>query len=109
MIQINSNLIPVINDSLQLDLPQGISYELLKKELSARINFLIESDFDKLISILYRVDVNESRLRHLLKENAGMNAADILADLIIERQLEKIKSREQFSNRDKNISDDEKW
>ncbi|HJS55236.1 MAG TPA: hypothetical protein VJ765_11860 [Chitinophagaceae bacterium] len=109
MTPINTDLIPAINDSLQLDLPQGISFESLKEELASRINRLIESDFNKLISILYRVDVNESRLKHLLKENPGVNAADILADLVIERQLEKIRSRQQFSNRDKNISDDEKW
>ena len=38
--------------------------------------------------------------KYLLQENVGEDAAFIIADLIIERQIEKIKSRQQFSRRD---------
>lgn len=73
-----------------------------------RINDLINNDFQKLVAILYRMDVNESRLKQLLKENPGTNAAVIIAELMIERQAQKIKSR-QAHKPDANISDDEKW
>jgi hypothetical protein len=109
MAQINTDLIPVINESFQLDLPDSISYESLKEKLSSHINLLIESDFTRLVSILYRIDISEAKLKQLLKVNAGINAADIIVELIIERQLEKIKSRQQFNKRDENIRDDEKW
>jgi hypothetical protein len=93
---------------MEIELPENISFDLLKEQLSSHINFLIQSDFQKLVSILYRVDVSESKLKHLLKENPGDDAANIIADLIIERQLQKIKSRQEHGN-DDNISDDERW
>ena len=80
-----------------------------KQLLAEKINELITNDFQKLVLILYRMDVSEIKLKQLLNENAGANAAVIIADLMIERQAEKIKSRQQFSKRDENISDDEKW
>ena len=80
-----------------------------KQRLAEKINELINNDFQNLVSILYRMDVSEMKLKQLLKENAGIDAGPIIADLMIERQEEKIKSRQQFSKRDENISDDEKW
>jgi len=77
--------------------------------LADRINDLVNNDFQKLVSILYRMDVNETKLKQLLKDNPGTDAGMIIADLMIERQAEKIKSREQYSKRDENIHDDEKW
>ena len=108
MAQINTDLLPVLRQSLEIDLPENISFELLKERLSSHINFLIQSDFQKLASILYRVDVSESKLKNLLKENQGFDAASIITDLIIERELQKIRSRQEYRN-DENISEDEKW
>jgi len=85
------------------------SHSFAMRILAERINELINSDFQKLVSILYRMDVNEMKLKQLLKDNPGDDAGIIIADLMIERQAEKIKSREQHSKRDENIIDDEKW
>ena len=80
-----------------------------KQLLAEKINELITNDFQKLVLILYRMDVSEIKLKQLLNENAGANAAVIIADLMIERQAEKIRSRQQFSKQDENISDEERW
>ena len=108
MTQISTDLIPILRQSMEIELPENISFEVLKERLASHINFLIQSDLQKLVSILYRVDVSESKLKHLLKENPGYDGANIITDLIIERQLQKIKSRQEHRN-DENISDDEKW
>ena len=108
MAQINMDLIPILRQSMEIDLPEDISFDLLKEQLSLHINSLIHLDFQKLVSILYRVDVSESKLKHLLKENQGFDAANIITDLIIERELQKIRSRQEYRN-DENISDEEKW
>ncbi len=81
----------------------------IRRRLSVAINEMILSDFDKLVMLLYRLDINETKLRKILNENPSNDAGNIIADLIIERQLQKIKSRQQFSQRDNNISDEEKW
>jgi hypothetical protein len=80
-----------------------------KKVLVEKINDLINNDFQKLVSILYRMDVSEIKLKQLLTENTGTNAGIIIANLMIERQEQKIISRQQFRKKDENISDDEKW
>jgi len=84
------------------------SHSFTKQELVDKINELINSDFQKLVSILYRLDISEPRLKLLLKENPNVDAGLIIADLMIERQLQKAKSRQEYK-RDENISDDEKW
>lgn len=81
----------------------------IRRQLSVAINEMILSDFDKLVMLLYRLDINETKLRKILHENPSNDAGNIIADLIIERQLQKIKSRQQFSQRDNNISEEEKW
>ena len=48
-----------------------------------------------LVQILYRIDVSEKKIKTLLKENQGSDAGKIIASLIIERQMQKIKSRQQ--------------
>lgn len=84
-------------------------YPLDKQVLADGINELVNTQFQKLVSILYRMDVSETKLKQLLSDNPGTDAGLIIADLMIERQKEKIRSRQQFSKRDENISDDEKW
>ena len=80
-----------------------------KQILAEKINELITTDFQKLVLVLYHMDVSEIKLKRLLKENPGIDAGPIIADLMIERQAEKIRSRQQFSKRDEDINDDEKW
>ena len=79
-----------------------------KQALAEKVNDLINNDFQKLVSILYRMDVSENKLKQLLKENPGTDAGLIITDLMIERQEEKIRSRQGYKPNE-NISDDEKW
>jgi hypothetical protein len=82
---------------------------LNRQLLADKINELLNTDFQKLVSILYRMDVSEAKLKLLLKDNPGSDAGIIIADLMIERQAQKIKSRQQFRQRDNNIDENEKW
>ena len=109
MPQINSDLIPSLSQTLDINLPDDISFELLNEKLQQHINNLILHDFQKLVSLLYRIDINEEKLKYLLKENADRDAATIISDLIIERQKQKIKSRELFKQWDMDIDENEKW
>ena len=77
--------------------------------LAAQINEFIKNDFNQLVQILYHIDVNETKLKQVLNNNPNENAGKIIAALIIERQLQKIKSREEFSKKNNPLSDEEKW
>lgn len=63
------------------------------EQLSIKINELINSDFEKLVQLLYRVDVDESKLKKMLQENAGTDAGKMIALLLIERQQQKLNSK----------------
>lgn len=77
--------------------------------LSQRINALIECNFPLLISLLYRIDISEKKLKQLLQEHKNTDAGNIIAHLILEREKQKIKSRQQYNRRDDSINDDDKW
>jgi hypothetical protein len=103
------SLTHIINYEMGLDLPADMAFEELRRQLQVAVTQMIETDFQKLVNLLYRIDVNERKLKYLLQENVGSDTAVIIADLIIERQMEKIASRKQFSRQDDDTGDEEKW
>jgi hypothetical protein len=105
----NTELIRLLNNELAIDFVEQMSYSELHSQLSAYINQLIKNNFDKLIAYLYRIDVNEEKLKTLLQKNPGEDAGNIIATLIIERQEQKIKLRNQFSKKDDDFDEEEKW
>jgi len=82
--------------------------QLSRQDLIIAINHLVDTDFEKLIYLLYRVDVNENKIKHLLEGKSETNAGELIADAIIERQLEKAESRKKFTQQT-DISEQEKW
>ena len=89
-------------DSFEIDeqiLPASSSEEekfrAFRSLLIQRIEELIQRDFEKLKWILYRIDVNEKKLGEAL-QNSETDAASVMADLIIQRQIEKAESRKKF-------------
>ncbi len=90
------------NDTAALQQPD------LHAALAAYINQLIIHQFNELVYLLYRVDVSEQKLKILLKEYPGVKAGDMIASLIIERQLQKIKSRKE-SQQNNDINEEDRW
>ena len=102
-------LIRLLNNELPVEIAEKKSYNEIHAQLSAYINMLIKDDFDKLITYLYRIDVNEQKLKILLQENPQEDAGNLIATLIIARQQQKIKSRQKFTQRESDIDEEEKW
>jgi hypothetical protein len=109
MTEPNEVLIADLNKTLAIELSAAISFTELEETLAAYVNELIQKDFEKLVSLLYRVDVNENKLKGLLDLCADENAGKIIAQLIIERQQQKINSRKEFGKKDDSVDADEKW
>ena len=80
--------------------------EEIVSQLISFINDLINKDFNALVQLLYRIDIDEKKLKDLLKQNKNADAALIIAELIITRQLQKIKSKKQFNQKEKTDEDD---
>jgi hypothetical protein len=80
----------------------------LLKRLAAGINQLIQADFHRLIAFLYRQDISESKLKQTLEENTDKDAGELIATLVVERQLQKLQTRQSFKPQ-QDIPEDEKW
>jgi hypothetical protein len=65
----------------------------LRAWLIQEISYMMDRDFQKLLNVLYRIDINEEKVRRAF---AGENPADQLADLIIEREIMKVETRKRF-------------
>ena len=101
-------IVQLLNTELAIDLPENISLEKLRERLSEHINLLIQNDFSKLVALLYRIDINEPKLKVLLNENSDADAGKIIGDMIIERQVQKIKSRRE-NRKDNIIPEEDQW
>jgi len=93
-----TDIIDSINNAWQLALKPTLSEEELVQALAGHINTLIVEDFPRLIQMLYRIDVNEARLKEMLRSHAGTDAALMIAHLVVERQKQKKRSRDMFRN-----------
>jgi hypothetical protein len=79
-----------------------------KQILVNRVNELIIHDFERLVGLLYRLDIPEKKITQLLAEHMQQDAAVLITDLMITREMEKIKSRQAY-RRDDNIAEEDKW
>ena len=102
-------LIIELKKDLQIELAEKISLEEIKEKLTAHINYLITNRFEELATLLYKIDVDENKLRKMLHENTNEDAGNLIANLIIERQLQKIKTRKEFSGKKNENDAEERW
>lgn len=72
----------------------------VREWLIREIDYLFHHDMEKLKWVLYRIDVDERKLKMLLMDNAESPAAVIIADEIIKRQIQKYNSRKTTSAAD---------
>lgn len=94
--------------SEDFNLPVTNDQEQLAKALAEGINQLIQTDFTRLINMLYRIDISEKTLKETLEQQADEDAGPLIARLIIERLLQKQQMQAKFKTQD-NIPDDDKW
>ena len=91
-----NELIQLINKQIDTDISEDVSMQTLREMVIRYINDLILHDFQKLVTLLYKVDVNENKLKKILKKEAEKDAAEIIAHMIIEREIQKLETRKQF-------------
>lgn len=75
----------------------GIDKEENLRQLGMVVNELIVHDFERLVRILYRVDVDEQKVRKLLLDCPQADARILIANLLIERQEQKEHYKKMFS------------
>lgn len=95
----NTKALTTVVQNLQIE--AVVSAQSDADQFEILVNFiddLIRNDFNRLLSILYRVDISEQKLKRKLAENkeTKVRSAEIIAHLLIEREEEKILSRAKY-------------
>lgn len=72
------------------------SLEEFRKYLTEKVKFLLDEKFDTLVNILYRIDISEKKLSQLFSGKNKDSIPASLADMIIDRQLEKLRLRKLY-------------
>ncbi len=68
----------------------------IERVLSEKIRGLIDNNFEKLQNILYRIDLDQQKVHEVFLQFGTEEFPSILAKLIIERQLAKVKTRHYY-------------
>jgi hypothetical protein len=99
-------LVQLLQKEMAFEESAIFSMEELLEKWGQYFNSLIENDFHQLISLLYRIDVSEHKLRRMLRENPSENAGKMIASLMVERLLQKIRSREEHRAKRDTMTED---
>ena len=69
------------------------NFEAFREYLAKAVEGLMYSDMEFFLNALYRLDVSETRAMQALKNQTELPPKYALADLIIEREVQKVQSR----------------
>ena len=71
----------------------------LEQHLAALISHLLRTDLNRLLHILYRIDVDEQQVKRALTSDSEEEVAGTIARLIIKRELQKVQTRFKYKQR----------
>lgn len=74
------------------------AYEELKEQITPVLYNLYRNDQSAFQALLYRIDVSEVKFRKLLGSGNPMEFPAALADLILQREFQKVLTRRYFSH-----------
>lgn len=75
------------------------AYEELFNQIEPHINKLISTNQQKFMGILYRIDLSDEQIKKAIDQNASEPFSEIVTDLIIKRELQKVVIRSHYRNK----------
>jgi hypothetical protein len=77
---------------------QGASndYTEVLQRLTHVVKYFLDNDFQRLVNGLYKVDVNEDKVKNIFNSEAPDKIAPAIAGLILERELQKCVIRQHY-------------
>ncbi|MFH0999236.1 MAG: hypothetical protein V1783_00200 [Bacteroidota bacterium] len=80
-------------EETRLELSNNLTQNDLKLYLQKTIAWYLEYNFHTLVNIFYRLDIHEQRFNALIKNKIGDELTSELADLVLEREMQKAQTR----------------
>jgi hypothetical protein len=75
------------------------AYDELHRQLTEQIEGLIQTNYDKLLSVLYQVDITDREISRAEQELPHYSHIEIIAHQVIVRDLKKVLLRRYFKTR----------
>ena len=72
------------------------AYQELYEQIQPHINNLVNTNQQKFMSILYRIDVSEQQIKKAVEDNYTQPFSNTVTDLIIKRELQKVVIRNHY-------------
>ena len=64
-----------------------------ESELKRVILYLLEKDFERLVRTMYRIDIDEEKVKYALSGLDEKDPADLIVEYVIDREMEKARTR----------------
>ncbi len=74
------------------------TFDRLHAWLTKEIQVLLDTDFNALLNALYRIDVQEVRVREIIELGDPDLVAPELARVVLHRQIQKVDTRRKYSS-----------
>ena len=74
-------------------------YEFIFNAVNFEVEKINKSQPNKLNELLYRVDISEQQIKKAFNQNSNTTLNEIIADLIIKRELQKIVIKEHYKSK----------
>jgi len=71
--------------------------EDLKEKLEKIVAYLLDNDFERLLNAMYRLDIDEEKFKKAVSGSDGKNISREIAELIVSREIQKLKTRIKYS------------
>ena len=95
------DLSPAISKNFEMDtglISACHNIDELKEKLAQSISLLLHKDMNKLLNIFYRMDLSEGKVNKIFSESAPQEISSQLADLVIEREMQKAITRSRYKS-----------
>ncbi len=76
------------------------AYQELNEQLVPVFNELLKNNRQKVMRMLYVIDISEDKLSAMIKKHPNEKLEIIISHLVIERELQKVITRRVFSKKD---------
>ncbi|MFY0599105.1 MAG: hypothetical protein JXR03_05505 [Cyclobacteriaceae bacterium] len=86
----------LVGKDFEIEISEDTSFEKLFSELNRVVKYKLDHDFSGLINVLYRIDIQENKLKEILERSNPTQISSLLTQAIIERQKQKVISRAKY-------------
>jgi hypothetical protein len=98
----SSEVFDIVTRNFEIEGNREADLEALKFLLAGRIREMLERNVERLVSIMYRIDLNPKVVDGIFENASKDEIAVKLAEAVIARQMQKAVTREIYRNRSEN-------